>query len=96
MRKVRISELTPQEIKIMNRLILADNQAIFRSGAARVLAVEDDMRIVAQCESAPRLLAAIDQFSGSIVLFSTSLQPNFDDVGWSEVVKLVCFWLDEP
>jgi len=80
MRKVRISELTPQEIKIMNRLILADNQAIFRSGAARVLAVEDDMRIVAQCESAPRLLAAIDQFSGSIVLFSTSLQPNFDDV----------------
>ena len=31
----------------MNRLILADNQAIFRAGAARVLALEDDMRIVA-------------------------------------------------
>ena len=34
----------------MNRIILADNQAIFRAGAARVLALEDDMRIVAQCE----------------------------------------------
>jgi DNA-binding NarL/FixJ family response regulator len=37
----------------MNRIILADNQAIFRAGAARVLALEDDMRIVAQCEDAP-------------------------------------------
>ncbi len=36
----------------MNRIILADNQAIFRAGAARVLALEDDMRIVAQCEDA--------------------------------------------
>jgi len=34
----------------MNRIILADNQAIFRAGAARVIALEDDMRIVAQCD----------------------------------------------
>ncbi len=44
----------------MNRLILADNQAIFRAGVARVLTLEDDMRIVAQCENGERLLAAID------------------------------------
>ncbi len=57
----------------MNRLILADNQAIFRSGAARVLAVEDDMRIVAQCDDATRLLAAVDQNRSVIVLFSTTM-----------------------
>ncbi len=48
----------------MNRLILADNQAIFRAGAARVLALEDDMRIVAQCEDGERCLAAIDTLRG--------------------------------
>jgi DNA-binding NarL/FixJ family response regulator len=57
----------------MNRLILADNQAIFRAGAARVLALEDDMRIVAQCEDMAKLSTAIDGFRGSIILLSSSL-----------------------
>ena len=35
----------------MLKIILADNQAIFRTGAAKVLAVEDDLRIVAQAEN---------------------------------------------
>jgi DNA-binding NarL/FixJ family response regulator len=58
----------------MNRLILADNQAIFRAGAARVLALEDDMRIVAQCESADRFFASLDAFRGSILLVASSLR----------------------
>jgi DNA-binding NarL/FixJ family response regulator len=58
----------------MNRIILADNQAIFRAGAARVLAQEEDMRIVAQCEDLTRLLTAIDGYRGSVVLFSLSMQ----------------------
>jgi DNA-binding NarL/FixJ family response regulator len=61
----------------MNRLILADNQAIFRAGAARVLALEDDMRIVAQCESAERLFAAIETFRGGILLAASSLRPDY-------------------
>jgi DNA-binding NarL/FixJ family response regulator len=60
----------------MNRLILADNQAIFRAGAARVLALEDDMRIVAQCEDMAKLLAVIDGFRGSIILLSSSLRAD--------------------
>jgi DNA-binding NarL/FixJ family response regulator len=60
--------------KPMNRLILADNQAIFRAGAARVLALEDDMRIAAQCEDAAKLFAAIDALRGSVVLVSSSLR----------------------
>jgi DNA-binding NarL/FixJ family response regulator len=61
----------------MNRLILADNQAIFRAGAARVLAMEDDMRIVAQCEDLAKLLSSIDGFRGAIIMVSTSLRPDF-------------------
>ncbi len=60
--------------KPMNRLILADNQAIFRAGAARVLALEDDMRIAAQCEDAAKLFAAIDAQRGSVLLVSSSLR----------------------
>ena len=58
----------------MNRIILADNQAIFRAGAARVLALEDDMSIVAQCEDLKRITNAVDAHQGSILVFSSSLQ----------------------
>jgi DNA-binding NarL/FixJ family response regulator len=64
----------------MNRIILADNQAIFRAGAARVLALEDDMRIVAQCEDLARLSNAIDTWRGAILLFSSSMQLDVNAV----------------
>jgi DNA-binding NarL/FixJ family response regulator len=57
----------------MNRLIIADDQAIFRAGAARTLALEDDMRIVAQTADGSRLMATIDAYRSSIVLFSLGL-----------------------
>jgi len=64
----------------MNRLILADNQTIFRAGAARVLALEDDMRIVAQCEDGERLFAAVEAQRGSVLLVSTSLRLELRDL----------------
>ena len=64
----------------MNRIILADNQAIFRAGAARVLAVEDDIRIVAQCDDLPRLHAAVESFRSSIVIFSSTLQADLKEL----------------
>ena len=57
----------------MNRIILADDQAIFRAGAARVLALEDDMRIVAQCEDRGRLLAAVAAHRNAVVVFSAAV-----------------------
>ncbi len=60
----------------MNRLILADNQAIFRAGAARVLALEDDIRIVAQCDDIARLVTAMEAARGAVILVSSSLRPN--------------------
>ena len=41
----------------MLKLILADNQAIFRAGIAKVLAVEDEMRIVAQAQTQEQFLS---------------------------------------
>ena len=60
----------------MNRLILADNQAIFRAGAARVLALEGDIRIVAQCDDLNRLTSAVDAARGAVILVSSTLHPD--------------------
>ena len=60
----------------MNRLILADNQAIFRAGAARVLALEGDIRIVAQCDDLNRLTSAVDAARGAVILVSSTLRPD--------------------
>ena len=60
----------------MMQLILADNQAIFRAGAARVLAREEDLRLVAQCEEPLRLIAAIDAHRGAIILLASTLCPD--------------------
>jgi DNA-binding NarL/FixJ family response regulator len=58
----------------MNRLILADNQIIFRAGAARVLGLEEGARIVAQCDDAARLATALEATRGAVVLVSSSLR----------------------
>jgi DNA-binding NarL/FixJ family response regulator len=58
----------------MYKLILADNQAIFRSGMAKMMAMEDDFRIVAQCSEANRLFSAVESFSDAILVFASSLK----------------------
>jgi DNA-binding NarL/FixJ family response regulator len=58
----------------MNKLILADNQAIFRAGAAKILAMEDDFRIIAQCAEVERIFPALETFRGAILIFASSLK----------------------
>ncbi len=60
----------------MNKIILADSQAIFRAGTAKVLATDEDMRIIAQCSDLDRMNHAMTTFPGSIVLFAASLKPD--------------------
>ena len=60
----------------MNKIILADSQAIFRAGTAKVLAMDEDFRIIAQCADLDRMLHAITSFPGAIVLFASSLRPD--------------------
>src|SRR3954465_4848485 len=66
----------------MLKIILADSQAIFRAGAAKVLAVEDDFRIVAQCENTERMLASVESFRATVPIFSTQIH-----VGLRRVVE---------
>jgi DNA-binding NarL/FixJ family response regulator len=60
----------------MNKIILADSQAIFRAGTAKVLAMDEDLRIIAQCADLERMLHAITTFPGAIVLFAGTLRPD--------------------
>lgn len=60
----------------MKKIILADNQSIFRAGAAKTLALQDDVRIVAQCIDRDRLAQAVRTFRASIVIVASSLQPD--------------------
>jgi DNA-binding NarL/FixJ family response regulator len=60
----------------MNKIILADSQAIFRAGAAKVLAVDADFRIIAQCSDIERMMHAATTFPGAIVIFASSLKPE--------------------
>lgn len=62
----------------MHRIILADNQAIFRAGAARVLALEADLQIVAQVGEAERLISCLQGFRGATALFSTGIKADMN------------------
>jgi len=64
----------------MLKIILADNQAIFRAGAAKVLGVEDDLRIVAQADSADKAAMALEKFHAAVVIFSPGLFPDLKAV----------------
>ena len=61
----------------MNKIILADSQAIFRAGTAKVLAMDEDLRIIAQCTDLERMYHAVSTFPSAIVLFAASLHPDF-------------------
>jgi DNA-binding NarL/FixJ family response regulator len=60
----------------MHRIILADHQAIFRAGIARVLTQDSDLRIVAQVGDAERLMSSIQSFRMATVLFSMGMKPD--------------------
>ncbi|HSE49606.1 MAG TPA: response regulator transcription factor [Terriglobales bacterium] len=64
----------------MLKVILADNQAIFRAGAAKVLAVEDDLRIVAQAQNAEQVAMSIDRFRASVLIISETLAENLSKI----------------
>ena len=64
----------------MINVIIADHQAIFRAGVAKVLAVEDDIRIVGQPQSTEQMLNAIDRLRARVLLVSTSFLPLFSEI----------------
>ena len=64
----------------MLKIILADNQAIFRAGAAKVLAVEDDLRVVAQSDAADKTAKALESFRANVIIVSEGMHPDLRSV----------------
>jgi len=55
------------------RVIVADSEPIFRVGGRKIVAVEDDIRIVAQVESAAAAVTAVGRFNADLILLACSL-----------------------
>ena len=64
----------------MLKIILADNQAIFRAGAAKVLAVEDDLRIVAQTQTPDQLPGALEKFRAAVLLVAANFPKDLNAI----------------
>jgi DNA-binding NarL/FixJ family response regulator len=64
----------------MINIIIADHQAIFRAGVAKVLAVEDDLRIVSQPQTTEQMLHALDRLRAHVLLVSTFFLPEFAEI----------------
>ncbi len=60
----------------MLKMVLADKQAIFRAGIAKVLGVEDEIRIVAQVQLPDQIPMALEKFRPNILAFAANLVPN--------------------
>jgi two-component system, NarL family, nitrate/nitrite response regulator NarL len=58
------------------RIILADSEAIFRVGMAKIFAPERDLEVVAQTESLPQTLNAVASTPADVILFETGLSPT--------------------
>jgi DNA-binding NarL/FixJ family response regulator len=81
------SDAVPQaEEQSFLRLIVADTQAIFRVGVRKVLALEDDVRVVAQAENLGQTIAAVAKFPADVLLFESRLTSNPAEAV-SEVLK---------
>jgi DNA-binding NarL/FixJ family response regulator len=59
----------------MINVIIADHLPIFRAGIAKLLAVEDDIHIIAQPSSPKHLLNAIERLRPSVVILSSGFLP---------------------
>ena len=64
----------------MYKVILADNQSVFRTGVARILAIEEDFRIVGQCDDASRLMKASRSTPNALIIFAASLHADLEEL----------------
>jgi DNA-binding NarL/FixJ family response regulator len=58
------------------RVIVADSEPIYRIGVRKIVAVEDDIRIVAQAESVPSALNAVSRFQADVMLIGCGLSES--------------------
>src|SRR5512135_2634256 len=66
----------PEDSNGAIRVIVADQQAIFRAGLRKIFALEDDIRVVGQAETLAQTQSAVTKFSADILIFESALTPN--------------------
>jgi DNA-binding NarL/FixJ family response regulator len=64
----------------MLKMVLADKQAIFRAGIAKVLGVEDEIRIVAQVQSSDQIPMALEKFRPNLLAIAANLVTNLSEL----------------
>jgi len=55
------------------KIFVSDNQAVFRAGVARLLAIEEDVRLIGQCDDLARLEKALETSTRALFIFASSL-----------------------
>ena len=58
------------------RVIVADEQAIFRAGLRKIFALEDDIRVVGQAETLAQTQSAVNKFTADVLIFQAALAAN--------------------
>src|SRR5271169_3337950 len=64
----------------MINVIIADHQAIFRAGIAKVLAVEEDIRVAGQPQSYEQLLNVLEKLRARVLILATSFLPQLEEI----------------
>lgn len=67
---------TEDEVPVAIRMIVADSEPIFRVGVRKIVALEDDIRIVAQVESSANALTAVGRYHADLILFESGLSAS--------------------
>lgn len=65
-------------VAAVSRILLADDQAIFRAGIARVLAAAEDVTVLSQCSDPTSLLELVASSRSCILLLAQSVQVDMD------------------
>lgn len=63
----------------MINIVIADHQAIFRAGIAKILAVEDDLRIVGQPPSVQQVMLCLEKLRTEVLLLSSGFTARLDE-----------------
>jgi DNA-binding NarL/FixJ family response regulator len=58
------------------RVIVADSEPIFRVGVRKIVAIEDDIRIVAQVESEENACTVVGRYNADLMLYESALSEN--------------------